>query len=133
MTVPLIAVAVLKNGTISPHAGRAVNWDVYALTESGPNLAWSLKLTKDGCLHEWHVRGDGNRHPLHSVDVALCGSAGEGVTRRLAERETRLITTAESDPLKAINDFLNGTLSDALPHDEAGCMDPDHRHEVSGH
>lgn len=132
MTVPLIAVAVLKNGRISPHAGRAVHWDVYTLTEQ-PERVWSLHLTKDGCLHEWHVRGDGNRHPLHSVDVALCGSAGEGVTRRLAQRDTQLLTTAETDPLEAIAAYLAGTLPPAQPHDEAGCLDPEQRHEVSAH
>ena len=93
MTTPLIAVAVLKNGNISGHAGRTVNWDVYATDSEEPLLVWSIRLSKSGSLHEWHVRGNGERHPLHSVDVAICGSAGEGVTRRLAERDTQLLTT----------------------------------------
>jgi len=132
MTTPLIAVAVLKNGKISGHAGRTVNWDVYAVDGAEPVLVWNIKLKKPGTLHEWHVNGNGERHPLHSADVAICGSGGEGVTRRLAERDTKLITTAETDPVKAIKDYLNGTLAAGLPHDEADCLDPDHHKEVSG-
>ena len=132
MSNALIAVAVLKNGTISPHAGRAARWQVYAISNGAePQLVWSLELTAAGSLHEWHVNGDGNRHPLHGVDVAIVKSAGEGVTRRLAERDTVLVTTSESDPLTAIGQYLDGTLPAGKPHDEAECLDPEHHREVS--
>ena len=106
---------------------------IHIVDSEEPLLVWSIRLSKSGSLHEWHVRGNGERHPLHSVDVAICGSAGEGVTRRLAERDTQLLTTTETDPLKAIRDYLKGTLASGLPHEEAECLDPDHRREVSGH
>ncbi len=131
MTEPLIAVAVEEHGQLSPHAGRAVHWNVYVVSNGQPELVWSIHLSKTGSLHEWHVRGDGNRHPLHGVDIALCGSAGEGVARRLAERGTTLVATSESDPITAITAYLNSTLAPGLPHEEIECLDPEHRKAVS--
>lgn len=130
MTETLIAIAVKDNGTISPHAGRAKHWQVYAVSTEQSEFVWNMHLSKEGCLHEWHVRGDGNRHPLHSVDIAICGSAGAGVTRRLAERDTRLITTRETDPLQAIYGYLNDSLPPGLPHEETECLDPEHRDDT---
>lgn len=118
MTEQLIAVAMNKHGQLADHAGRALHWRVYVVTASDITFAWSLQLTEMGCLHEWHVRGDGNRHPLHYVDVALAGSAGEGVTRRLKERDTVLLTTAESDPEAAIAAYRSDNLPAGLPHEE---------------
>lgn len=123
MVEKLIAVAVGNDGNIAPHAGRASKWMVYAVNdESGASLAWTLDLTEIGCLHEWHLRGDGNRHPLHSVDVAIAASAGEGVIRRLAERNTELVTTAETSPLKALEAYRTGSLAGGLPHEEQACL-----------
>ncbi|WP_445370252.1 NifB/NifX family molybdenum-iron cluster-binding protein [Methylomonas sp. HW2-6] len=122
MTQKIIAVAVNQDGTIAAHAGRAANWRVYVASESGVELAWTLDLTEFGGLHEWHVRGDGNRHPLHDVDVAIAASAGDGVIRRLAERNTELLTTGETSPLQAIAAYLAGKLAAGLPHDEQQCL-----------
>lgn len=129
MQATLIAVAVNDEGTVSPHAGRALNWQVYVSTQAEPSpvLAWTLSLTDTGCLHEWHVREDNERHPLHNVDVAIAGSAGEGVKRRLAERDTLLVDTAESNPHKAVVDYLEGTLSPGNGHDEETCLNPEHQ------
>lgn len=122
----LIAVAVREDGCIAPHAGRASRWMVYVVNdESGASLAWTLELTDIGSLHEWHVRGDGERHPLHYVDVAIAGSAGEGVKRRLFERSTELFTTGETSPDKAVVAYRNGTLTEGLPHEEQQCLKGD--------
>ncbi|MGR9053483.1 MAG: NifB/NifX family molybdenum-iron cluster-binding protein [Gammaproteobacteria bacterium] len=127
MNEQLIAVAVTDDGEIAPHAGRASRWLVYAVSATAePNLAWTLDLTDVGTLHEWHVRGDGNRHPLHSVDVAIAGSAGDGVTRRLSERNTQLLTTTETSPLAAVAAYRAGRLAEGLPHEEQNCLNKDH-------
>jgi len=118
----LIAVAVADDGNIAPHAGRALRWMVYVVSdEFVANLAWILDLTEMGSLHEWHVRGDGNRHPLHYVDVAIAGSAGEGVKRNLLERNTQLLTTSETSPDKAIERYRVGELEKGLAHQEQHC------------
>ncbi|PPD34568.1 MAG: nitrogen fixation protein [Methylomonas sp.] len=126
MTEKLIALAVGNNGSLTPHAGRALRWLVYAVSgDSEPSLAWTHDLTDTGCLHEWHVRGDGNRHPLHDVDVAIAGSAGDGVIRNLLQRNTELLTTAEVSPLKALAAYQAGTLAEGLPHEEPHCYKVD--------
>lgn len=126
MDEKLVAVAVADDGVIALHAGRALHWQVYVVNDEGINLAWMLDLTEMGCLHEWHVRGDGNRHPLHYVDVAIAGSAGDGVIRRLRERNTELLTTAETVSKQAVEAFLSGSLSAGLPHLDGRCAKQDH-------
>jgi hypothetical protein len=84
-------------------------------------LAWTLDLTRFGCLHDWHVRGDGSRHPLHFVDRAIAASAGDGVRRRLQQRETTLLTTSEPNPEQAIAVYLAGNLPEGLPHEQVAC------------
>ena len=122
MTEQLIAVAVTHDGTIAAHAGRALQWQVYnAADNTAPTLAWTLDLTNSGCLHEWHVQGDGNRHPLHFVDIAIAASAGEGVRRRLQERNTELLTTSEANPERAVAAYRTGTLPAGLPHEKVPC------------
>ncbi|MEO1126353.1 MAG: nitrogen fixation protein [Cyanobacteria bacterium J06635_15] len=122
MTEKLVAVAVTDEGSIAPHAGRALKWRVYVVAdEAETSLAWTLDLTQMGCLHEWHVRGDGNRHPLHFVDIVLAASAGEGVRRRLQQRNTELLTTIEAHPDKAIEAYRAGNLPEGLPHEKQDC------------
>ena len=122
MTEKLVAVAITDDGSIAPHAGRASQWQVYTVADaSAISLAWTLDLTQIGCLHEWHVRGEGNRHPLHFVDIAIAASAGEGVRRRLQERETTLLTTSEANPEKAVAAYLSGNLPEGFPHEKVEC------------
>lgn len=124
MTAPLIAVAIASDGSLSDHAGRALHWAVYVADHGTPERVWDIQLSETGCLHEWHVRGDGERHPLHRIDVAIARSGGEGVTRRLAARGTKLITTRETDPDTAVNHYLRGMLAPGNGHDPAVCLDP---------
>jgi predicted Fe-Mo cluster-binding NifX family protein len=125
----LIAVAMREDGSLSPHAGRALVWVVYDVCPGAEPLeAYSLTLNESTCLHVWHLRDTPERHPLHAVDVAIAGSGGEGVHRRLAERQTTLITTAEKDIEKAVRDYLAGTLAPGLPHDEQECLGDGHQH-----
>ena len=125
MAEQLVAVAVTQDGVVAAHAGRALKWKVYLIAEASEvKLVWTLDLTPMGCLHEWHVRGDGNRHPLHFVDVAIAASAGEGVRHRLQERKTQLLTTREPDPEKAVQDYTQGTLAEGLPHQNQACHHP---------
>lgn len=132
MNSTLIAVAV-KDLKVSPHAGRALTWEVYVSSEAQPEptLCWEINLSETGCLHEWHVRPDNQRHPLHSVDVAIAISGGEGVKRRLEERNTLLVETAETDPVQAVLAYIKGTLQPGLGHDEAQCLDPDNHQRRS--
>lgn len=123
MTKKLVAVAVANDGKTAAHAGRALRWRVYVVSdEADASLAWILDLTNMGCLHEWHIRGEGNRHPLHFVDTAIAASAGEGVRRRLQQRDTELLTTIETNPDKAVKAYQTGNLVEGLPHKDQPCL-----------
>lgn len=130
MAEQLYAVAISESGMLAGHAGRAKHWRVFVVDDDELQQLWDIRLTAVGCLHEWHVRDDGMRHPLHSVDVAFAGSAGEGVIRRLAERGTALITTSETDPQKVILDYLKGEVAQGRPHEEQACA---HEQEGADH
>lgn len=127
MTQQLVAVAVTDEGEVSPHAGRALNWHVYAIHEGKPQFSWALTLSEAGCLHEWHVQQDPERHPLHAVDIAIAGSGGDGVKRQLQQRKTQLVETAECNVIEAINHFVAGDLKPGKGHDDDQCLDPEHR------
>ncbi|WP_432696128.1 NifB/NifX family molybdenum-iron cluster-binding protein [Marinobacterium sp. YM272] len=131
MEAQLVAIATDDSGQVAPHAGRAQLWHVYRVSpgDSHPELAWEIRLTDTGCLHEWHVSNSPERHPLHAVDTAIAGSAGDGVIGRLAERGTDLVTTAERAPLKALTDYLEGILAQGVPHEEQPCLNPQQRAE----
>jgi len=129
----LLAVALSESGRIAGHAGRALAWDVYDLRPGVPAVRlYSLALEDDACLHEYHTSTFSERHPLHGMDVVLAASAGEGVTRRLAERGVRLLTTSESDPLKAIEAYRHHVLPGGQAHDEAGCSGHGHAQPTIG-
>lgn len=123
----LIAVAVKPDGTLNGHAGRARRWLVYDVWPGEePKEVYTLLLDEESCLHEWHVATFPERHPLHSVDVAIAQSGGEGVIRNLAQRDTKLVLTAETDPLTAVKGYLTESLLPGLAHDEAACGDHAH-------
>ncbi|MCM2330197.1 MAG: nitrogen fixation protein [Pseudomonas sagittaria] len=118
----LIAVAIDRQGQVAGHAGRAHRWRVFDVWPGeAPDGAYTLELDEHACLHEWHVCAQPERHPLHAVDVAIAGSAGDGVTRRLGERGVILLTTGESDPERAVKAFLADALPPGQPHDEHAC------------
>lgn len=124
----LIAVAIDRSEKVAGHAGRAHRWRVFDVWPGeAPDGAYTIELDEHACLHEWHVCQYPERHPLHSVDVAIAGSAGEGVIRRLGERGVTLLTTGESDPLRAVKAFLAGALPAGKPHDEHECGGEGHQ------
>jgi hypothetical protein len=129
----LVAVAMRKNGELASHAGRALLWVVYDVCPgSDPFEAYRITLNARSCLHEWNPRSGGDRHPLHAVNIAIAGSGGEGVQRRLAAYNTSLILTAEKDISVAVAGYLAGSLASAMPHDEHDCHGDDHTHVVTG-
>jgi len=126
----LIAIATGEDGLVAPHAGRASHWQVFAVTaDATAHTVWNLDLSDYGSLHEWHVKDGTDRHPLHLVDIAIAGSAGDGVIRRLAERQTELVTTTATDVQQALTSWLEGQLPAGLPHEEAHCLDPQKRQQ----
>lgn len=130
----LIAVAVTEEGQISNHAGRSQCWQVFDIWPArAPVLIYTLTLEEPTVLHVWHTQDYPERHPLHAMDAVIVMTAGEGVIRRLGERGVRLVTTSETDPLTAVQAYLDDTLPEGPPHDEHTCGGEGHQHEEDKH
>lgn len=99
-----LAVASQDFRTVTPHAGKTRRFVVYAVEPfQEPVEVDRLDLPKEMTLHEFH--GD-HGHPLYTVDVVIAGLFGEGFKRRMARHGIIAECTEESDPAKAVKDFL---------------------------
>ncbi|UYO50014.1 nitrogen fixation protein [Rhodopseudomonas palustris] len=122
----LIAVASQNFRTVTGHAGKTRRFLVFdAAPCRPPQEVDRLDLPKEMSIHEFKEDG---AHPLDKVSVVIAGSAGPGFLNRMAARGVVAITTSETDPVTAIQNYLAGSLAPAAPHDhdddeeeEGGC------------
>ena len=101
-----IAVASQNFRTVTPHAGRTRRFLVYeAEPRMTPVEVGRLDLPKEFAMHEWL---DDRPHPLDEADVVIAGSCGPGFARRMAARGIIAVATSETDPIRAVSDYLAG-------------------------
>lgn len=106
-----VAVGSQNRKTVTGHAGRTRRFAVWEVgTDGEPVQARWIELPKELSLHEFHGEGP---HPLDAVDVLIVGGAGPGFVRRLAARGVKVVQTSETDPARAVRDYLAGTLAPA--------------------
>lgn len=100
--------------TITGHAGKSRRFLVYSVSDTGEvKEEERLDLPKEMSMHEFR----GVDHPLFELDVLITGGCGQGFARRMASNDVRVITTAEEDPLTAMDKLIKGeTLAPAVPH-----------------
>lgn len=100
--------------TITGHAGKARRFLIYDAQPGEPiTEVGRLDLPKEMSLHEY--RGDD--HPIFALDAVVTAGCGEGFARRLQQHGVRLVTTAESSPVNAVNAIVRGeALPPAEPH-----------------
>lgn len=127
-----IAVTSQNFRSVTSHAGRARRFLVVETSPEPRGEPRRMELTQEYAFHGYD---DGKPHPLDGVEVLLTGSAGDGLTRRLARRGIRVVCTAETNPNQAVEDFLKGCLKPAAPHDHGACGDhhDGHEHEHEHH
>ncbi|MBU6298688.1 MAG: nitrogen fixation protein [Alphaproteobacteria bacterium] len=112
------AVASQNFRTVTPHAGKTRRFLLLDAAPGGePVETGRLDLPKEMCMHEFR----GATHPLYDVQVVIAGSAGPGFIARLKERGVTAVATEETDPRKAVTDYLAGTLKPAAPDEGCGC------------
>jgi predicted Fe-Mo cluster-binding NifX family protein len=117
-----IAVASQNFRTITPHAGVTRRFLVYeADAGTPPREVDRLDLPRELALREAARTAP---HPLDMVDAVIVGSAGPGFLARMAERGIAAVVTTETDPVKAIADYLAGTLP-AAPRQPGGAGEGD--------
>jgi predicted Fe-Mo cluster-binding NifX family protein len=117
-----IAVASQNRKAITGHTGRCRKFWLYEVENGVVAGKELLELPKERCFHETPRF---QPSPLDGVQLLIAGGMGSGLVRRLEERNIRALITPETDPDKAVNDFLNGTLvtRDPEPHEHS------HKHQ----
>jgi predicted Fe-Mo cluster-binding NifX family protein len=108
-----IAVTSQNFKSVTGHAGKSRRFIVYDVSTpcDTPEVVW-LDLPKEMSFHEF----SGDKHPLDDMDVILTASAGQGFIAKLAQRGVQVITCGESDPRKAVRDYLLGEVKPNNPH-----------------
>ena len=124
-----IAVTSQNFRTVTNHAGRARRFLVY-LAEAGkpPVEVERFDLPKEMAIHE--LGGADVSHPLDTVDVLISNSFGAGFARNMARRGIIASLTDESDPLRAVEEYLlKGQCLPAQPCSDGHGHGHDHSHE----
>jgi predicted Fe-Mo cluster-binding NifX family protein len=109
-----IAVSSQNFKSVTGHAGKSRRFIIYNVGTpcDSPEVVW-LDLPLEMSFHEF----SGGKHPLDDMDVILTASAGRGFIAKLAQRGVQVITCGESDPRKAVRDYLTGKVKPAVPHE----------------
>jgi predicted Fe-Mo cluster-binding NifX family protein len=102
-----IAVASQNRKEITGHTGRCRKFWIYQIENSAIAEKELLELPKEQSFHETSPL---ETSPLDNVQVLIAGGMGSGLARRLKERNIQALITKETDPDKAVKDFLNGEL-----------------------
>jgi len=113
-----IAVASQNRREITDHTGRCRKFWVYEIENGTISNKTLLELSKEQSFH------DSSPHessPLDDVQVLIAGGLGTGLVRRLENRGIKSLVTTETDPDKAVENYLKGTLvikpAEAHEHD----------------
>ncbi|HYD31190.1 MAG TPA: nitrogenase accessory factor [Azospirillaceae bacterium] len=137
-----IAVATQDFKTVASHGGRARRFLVFE-AEAGrePHLLKRWDFPPEMILHHF---GGGGEHPVDEVRAVITGASGQGFINHMVRRGIRCVTTGETNPVRAVKDFLAGTVTpaEALAHphehheheddeptdDSQGCHERGHGH-----
>ncbi|MCF7970765.1 MAG: hypothetical protein K9L22_06310 [Methylococcaceae bacterium] len=111
-----IAVASQNRKEITGHTGRCRKFWIYEIENGTIVNKTLLELAKEQSFH------DSSPHdfsPLDDVQVLITGGMGTGLVRRLESKGIEPLITMESNPDKAVADYLKGTLitQPAEPHE----------------
>jgi predicted Fe-Mo cluster-binding NifX family protein len=107
-----IAVAVSSDFTkVAGHAGRSRRWLVFS-ADSGDAPPRRVELESGQVFHHHE---EGVPHPLDGIAAVIAQSAGEGFLNRMKARGIHAVMTAETDPAKAVADYLADHLSAPKP------------------
>ncbi len=108
--------------TITGHAGKARRFLIYTADADTGEVKEieRLDLPPEMAIHSF----TGVMHPIEQLDVLLTGGCGNGFLSRMAGHGVQVITTSETDPIKAAKAILRG---EALPAAESHS----HQHQVT--
>ncbi len=91
--------------TITGHAGKARRFLIFVADSSGNMIEVDrLDLPPEMSIHNFR----GGEHPLDNLDILITQGCGQGFIHNMAARGVRVITTSETDPLKAAEAVYSG-------------------------
>lgn len=126
-----IAVTSQNRKTVTGHAGKCRKFWIYEVSDCEVNDKRLLELPIEQTFHESHGAG---LHPLDGINVLITAGMGDGLQRRLKQKGIMAVATAETDPERAVVDWLNGTLKELPPglsHDHNNYQGHGHQHHAS--
>jgi predicted Fe-Mo cluster-binding NifX family protein len=111
-----IAIASQNRREITDHTGRCRKFWIYEVDEGAVSGKELLELPKEQSFHDTSPH---EPSPLGDVQVLIAGGMGTGLVRRLETMGIEPLITTETDPDKAVADYLAGSLStrSAEPHE----------------
>ncbi len=115
-----IAVASQNRKEVTGHAGKCRKFWIYDIEASAVKGKTLLELPREQSFHDHHGP---EPHPLKGVQVLITGGMGEGLSRRLAGMGIEGLVTTETDPERAVEAYLQGTLPLGQPEVHS---EPDH-------
>lgn len=113
-----VKIAVTSKGfeKVTGHAGQAGQWLLFEIPEGDRDPAKAqvtpITLEKADTFH--HFKDD-RPHPLDGISALITLSAGDSFMRRMQKGGIDAVMTAESDPAKAVADYLAKQLSPPRP------------------
>lgn len=108
-----IAVTSQNRKIITEHAGRCRNFWVFTTENNKIIEKELLELPKEQSFHE---SSQDASHPLDDIDLLIAGGMGQGLVSKLERKGIKGLVTKESDPEKAVELYLAGTLEVEQPN-----------------
>jgi len=102
-----VAVASQNRREITEHTGRCRKFWIYEIESQQILNKELLELTKEQCFHDSPPQA---ASPLDDMQVLIAGGMGRGLAQRLENKGIKALLTSETNPDKAVNDYLTGTL-----------------------
>ena len=111
-----IAVASQNRKEITDHTGRCRKFWIYEIESGTIANKELLELPKEQSFHDSSPH---DSSPLEDVQVLLAGVMGTGLVRRRESMGIVPLITTETNPDKAVEDYLHGSLVTvaAEPHE----------------
>jgi len=102
-----IAVASQNRREITDHTGRCRKFWIYEIENGTIANKALLELAREQCFHDSSPQ---DPSPLDNMQVLIAGGMGTGLVRRLGYMGIEPLITTETNPDKAVEDYLKGTL-----------------------
>jgi predicted Fe-Mo cluster-binding NifX family protein len=111
-----IAVTSDNRNTVTDHAGRCAGFWIYQTEYADVVEKQWIKLPAGESFHATNLP-----QLLRDINVLISGGMASDLRYRLKQQAIQAVTTLETDPDRAVNAWLNGTLEEMPPHSRLNC------------